>query len=546
MADVTHPDRHRHLRSALVLLFGRPCLKRYVLWSLAGALALSIFASVWELVPIHPIRTIRVGSAEPNLHAILADGRTLVTSESSDFPYKGAIQFWDVETGEQRISIAGNWSGIRKMEVSPDSKTFTVLDSDNRLTLWDAATGAEIFGFVAFQEEAGLPGWRETRFSPDGRFLIFEKRLKANEGPYFLVFWEIATQVLRARIEGHLSALTIGSDGKQMAIHRWMTDRPHIRIERWRLDADFPDAGPFQVHEVIANDVAISPKLDRFAAVRRKADPENADPGTWFGTDDIQLLDLATGQEMAKVVYINPDWANNHLRFSPNGRFLTDDFPYRFNAINRRDNRAPPLWDTEAGLKVVGADLDVLHFSGDDCWLLVKSKDEGVLLYDTATFNKHCKVSVVGDDGFAVCMGQVFSPSDWDRYNFTPDSRKVLVTRVSRFDNLNSVTDFLGKYISAFQPRFPSVVRLWDVQTGQEIGTFPDCREVIYSPDGKSLVTAYRDGTIKLWPVPPRKPLLTIVCISLVLWLSVVVGLQLCQRLLNWWFNRKSRAHSAA
>jgi hypothetical protein len=68
---------------------------------------------------------------------------------------------------------------------------------------------------------------------------------------------------------------------------------------------------------------------------------------------------------------------------------------------------------------------------------------------------------------------------------------------------------------------------------------------VIYSPDGESLVTAYRDGTIKLWPVPPRKPVLTIVCISLVLWLSVVVGLQLCQRVLNLWFNRKSPARSA-
>ncbi len=526
------------LRSALVLLFGRPCLKRYVLWSLAGALAVCIGACVWELVPIYPIRTIRVGSAEPNIHAFFADGRALVTSESTDSPHKGAIQFWDIETGEKRLSIVGSWSAIREFKMSPDDRVFTVLDYDDRLTMWETATGKQAASFTAFQEEEDLVGRYNTQFSPDGRFLIFERRLKANEGPYFLIFWEIETQKVRARVEGYLSDLTIATDGKQMAIRRGMADWPHIRIERWRLDADFPDAGPFQVHDVIANDVAISPKLDRFAAARRKADPENV--------DDIQLLDLATGQEMAKVVYINPDWHNNHLRFSPNGRFLTDDFPYRFYLTNRRDEPVPPLWGTEAGLKVVGAGLDALQFSRDDCWLLVESKDEGVLLYDTAKFQKQYKVSVDGDWSNASRVGQSFISSEWESYNFTPDSSKVLVTGMSSHDHGNAFTDFLGKYISAFKPGFPRVVRLWDVQTGKEIGTFSDCDEAIYSPDGKALVTAYRDGAIKVWPVPPRKPLLTIVGISLVFWLSVVVGLQLCQRLLNWRFNRKSRAHSAA
>jgi WD40 repeat protein len=107
------------------------------------------------------------------------------------------------------------------------------------------------------------------------------------------------------------------------------------------------------------------------------------------------------------------------------------------------------------------------------------------------------------------------------------------------------VSQFLGQYISALGPRahrlIPNIVRLWDVETVREIGTFHDCEAAMYSPDSKTLVTAHYDGTIMVWDIPPRKPLWLIVGLSAVLWLSIVVSFQFWRRFLGWWFAVKHK-----
>ncbi len=506
-------------------------LRTAVNGSLGLNLWLLLFAGLCQVVPVVPKATWHAGKA-PHLHAFLADGKTLVTSGNSDFPHQGPIDLWDVATGQRRLSVAGDWVAVREVKVSPDDKVFTTLDRNDHLAMWETATGQKVEPFAEFQKELGWTDCRDKQFSPDGRFLILEQRRATREGPYFLFFWEVETQALRARIEGYLADLMIDKDGKQMAIfHR--AEPSHFRVERWRLDARFPDTGPFQVHDVSAHKVAISPKLDTFATAHKNAGPDNG---------DIQLWDLATGKEKAKIVYFNPDPPNNQLRFSPNGRFLTVDNPHRFNQIywQREPPGPPPLWDTEAGLKEVGGGLDALHISADDRRLLAKSKTGEVELYDTATFRKLGNISVPGEGTISIAMGQTFSPSAWDLYQFTPDSKAVLVTGMISFGHDNAITDFLGQYIPAFRPTFPRVVRLWDVETGQQIAAFTDCWHALYAPDGKTVATAHEDGTIRIWDVPPRKPVLALFGVSLVLWLAPLVGVQLLGRLLRRFRRRRA------
>jgi WD40 repeat protein len=72
--------------------------------------------------------------------------------------------------------------------------------------------------------------------------------------------------------------------------------------------------------------------------------------------------------------------------------------------------------------------------------------------------------------------------------------------------------------------------RLWDVETCTELACFDDCIQALYSPDGKTLATAHTDGKVRLWDVPPRKPVLAILGISLVLWLSILIAIRLWVR----------------
>ena len=122
---------------------------------------------------------------------------------------------------------------------------------------------------------------------------------------------------------------------------------------------------------------------------------------------------------------------------------------------------------------------------------------------------------------------------------FSPDSKTVVITGLGRnrnsfgrSQNAGPMTTWLSDLGIWKQPSYgyDGVARLWDVERCKELACFEDCDQVLYSPDGKTLATAHRDGTVRLWDVPPRKPMLAILGTSLVLWFALLLSIQLGQQ----------------
>src|SRR5262249_54139193 len=142
-------------------------------------------------------------------------------------------------------------------------------------------------------------------------------------------------------------------------------------------------------------------------------------------------------------------------------------------------------------------------------WLLVWIPN-GALVLDAVSGKVHGELRNPRDEEFAGPRIEVGWGPDTEGV-FGPDGKTVVITGLGRNRKEHPIIPLLYKLglVDRFD-NYLHVARLWDVERPQELACFPDCQQALYSPDGKTLATAHRDGTIRLWDVPPRKPLLAI------------------------------------
>src|SRR5205823_1127922 len=79
----------------------------------------------------------------------------------------GAVDLWDMISGQQRARLPRLRNGARTVAFSPDGKTLAAGGADGTLTLSDAASGQEIHRWKACKGDISA-----VRFSPDGRLLL--------------------------------------------------------------------------------------------------------------------------------------------------------------------------------------------------------------------------------------------------------------------------------------------------------------------------------------------------------------------------------------
>ena len=357
----------------------------------------------------------------------------------------GTVYLWDLRTRQQKSVFNGHTVGYQKthqntkeitrLAFNPDGTTLVSECADTTVRLWNIENGK----YKDIRTGDSTTGIHSLSMSPDGAMLASG----GNDG--IIQIWDTRTGERRNALTGHTSivfALSFSPHGTTLASGAWDNT-----IRLWDTSTG-QQHGILRGHRGPINSLSYSPDGETLASGDLKG--------------DIHLWDVRTKQQKNILKGHTSDVKS--LSFSPDGETLASG----------EQNKKIHLWDVHTGERKKTI-TDHTHyvssvlFSPDGETLVSGSWDKTIRFWDAHT-----------NEQKGALLWDVISS-----LSFSPDGRMLASGGV--FSRQNSITP----------------ISLWDVKTGQKKKTFMGHTDrihgLLFSPDGKTLVSASGDGTILLW-----------------------------------------------
>lgn len=441
-------------------------------------------AKIWDVKSGSEIKTLKGHKDRINSIAYSLDAKRLATAS-----WDKTVKLWDATTGQEIRTLTGHENFVSSVAFSPDARKLATGSADDTALIWNADSGKEIVTLRGHTSDI-----HTVAFSPDGT------RLATGSWDRTTRLWDVSTGQEAMVFRGHdadVMSINFSPDGKLLA-----TASYDATAKLWNLSRK-------------QGVIDLRGHTDRAVAVAYSPDGRLAASGSWDKTakiwDAINYRELFTLKGHEDHV--------NAVAFSPNGRVL---------ATGSKDQMTK-LWDARSGQQLMTLNgqsgrVNCLAFSHDGKLLVTGSEDGKVTFWDVKTGQT---AKILNDSAYILAIA--FSPDDrllattnwndvarvWDvesgktlhnfvchapgTSGFTPEGKRLEATREDYSNPVIFSPD--GKRIVTGSEENTAI--MWDVVTGQKLMTLSGHSAYIFgiafSPDGKRLVTGSYDSTAIIW-----------------------------------------------